>query len=112
MLVTETFLSVDALDMPRATAFYAGALGATVKFASPDWASLDIAGVRVALARSPGHEGGRTGLHFAVADLAAARANVERAGGRAGPPVEVAPGVVIALCVDTEANGFTLTSAG
>jgi predicted enzyme related to lactoylglutathione lyase len=35
VVVTETFFSVDVADMPRATAFYVGALGAVVVFASP-----------------------------------------------------------------------------
>ena len=77
--------------MERATAFYVNALGATVAFASPGWSSLRIAGVRVGLALNPMHEGGRTGLHFAVSDLVAARSDVQGAGGRTGEAVEVAP---------------------
>ncbi|MGZ3439307.1 MAG: VOC family protein [Polyangia bacterium] len=109
MTVTETFFSVDVDDMQRATAFYVGALAAEVMFASADWSSLRIAGVRLGLFRNPGHATGRIGLHFVVGDLAAARAAVERAGGRAGaPPSEVAPGVVIAEVTDPEGNTFTL----
>ena len=105
-MVTETFFAVLVTDMERATAFYTAALGATVKFATPGWTSLFIAGVRIGLAH-PGTPG-PTGLHFAVSDLAAARAAIERAGGRSDAPVEVAPGVVIANATDTEGNGFTL----
>jgi hypothetical protein len=47
---------------------------------SPHSLSLHIAGVRVGLAESPEHPGGRTGLNFAVDDLATACAAVERAG--------------------------------
>jgi predicted enzyme related to lactoylglutathione lyase len=107
--VSETFFSVDVDDMERATAFYVAAFDASVIFATADWTSLRIAGVRLGLFRHPGHGGGRIGLHFAVTDLAAARAAVERAGGRAaGPATEVAPGVVIAEVTDSERNSFTL----
>ncbi|HEY8041229.1 MAG TPA: VOC family protein [Polyangiaceae bacterium] len=110
MMVVETFFSVGVTDMERATAFYAGALGATVAFATPAWSSLRIAGVRVGLALDPDHAPTRTGLHFAVTELATAIAGVERAGGHTvTPPVEVAPGVVIADVTDTEGNIFTLT---
>jgi len=95
--------------MERATAFYVNALGATVAFASPGWSSLRIAGVRIGLALNPMHEGGRTGLHFAVSDLVAARSDVQGAGGRTGEAVEVAPGVIVAEATDTEGNTFTIT---
>ena len=108
MNVTETFFAVEVTDMDRAKAFYVNALGATVAFASPGWSSLRIAGVRIGLALNPMHSGGRVGLHFAVSDLAAARAAVERAGGRTGAATEVAPGVIVADATDTEGNIFTL----
>jgi predicted enzyme related to lactoylglutathione lyase len=108
--VRETFFSVEVRDMQRATAFYVGALGATVMFATPMWSSLSIAGVRIGLAMTPSGPAGRIGLHFSVSDLGAARAAVERAGGRPiTGPTEVAPGVVIADVADTEGNIFTLT---
>jgi len=110
MVVTETFFSVEVADMQRATAFYVGALGAVVAFASPGWSSLRIAGVRLGLALDPEHAPVTVGLHFAVSDLAGARADVERAGGRiVAPSVEVAPGVVVADVTDTEGNTFALT---
>ena len=105
-MVTETFFAVLVTDMQRAIAFYSSALAAQVKFSSPGWTSLMIAGVRVGLAH-PGTPG-PTGLHFAVADLKQASAAIERAGGRCDAPVEVAPGVIIACATDTEGNGFTL----
>jgi predicted enzyme related to lactoylglutathione lyase len=112
MTVIETFFSVDVGDMARATAFYVDALGATVAFASPVWSSLRIAGVRVGLFLHPERMQGRVGLHFAVSDLESARAAVEQAGGRCvTPPVEVAPGVVVADVADTEGNTFTLRRA-
>jgi catechol 2,3-dioxygenase-like lactoylglutathione lyase family enzyme len=74
MQVKETFFSVHVADMARATAFYVEAFGAEVVAAVPFWSSLRIAGVRVGLALVAGHTGGRVGLHFAVAVVAAARA--------------------------------------
>ena len=110
--VTETFFSVEVLDMRRATAFYVKALGARVTFASPGWSSLMLAGVRLGLALNARHEGAATGLHFAVDDLESAGAHIERAGGNIGSsPVEVAPGVMIVRCRDSEANTFTLTQS-
>jgi predicted enzyme related to lactoylglutathione lyase len=107
--VAETFFSVEVSNMERATAFYARALGAAVSFSSPGWSSLHIAGVRVGLALNPQHAASKIGLHFAVNDLAAARAEMERAGGRiVAPSIEVAPGVVVADVMDTEGNTFTL----
>lgn len=109
-LVSETFFSVSVRDMPRATAFYVEALGATVAFQSPAWSSLLIAGVRVGLAADATHDGGPVGLHFAVSDLAEACAQVERSGGQVlRARVEVAPGVVVAEATDTEGNAFVLT---
>lgn len=107
--VLETFFSVAVADMGRATAFWVDAFGAEVAFASPGWTSLRLAGVRVGLALAPAVAPAAIGLHLAVADLAAAGDAVARAGGRvAAPPVEVAPGVVVAQATDTEGNTFTL----
>ncbi|MSP59823.1 MAG: hypothetical protein EXR72_05680 [Myxococcales bacterium] len=112
MVVTETFFSVEVTDMQRASAFYVDAVGAAVMFASPRWSSLRVAGVRLGLFLHPEHVAGRVGLHFVVGDLAAAGADVQRAGGHmVGSPVEVAPGVVIAEVIDTEGNSFTLRQA-
>lgn len=109
--VQETFLSLEVRDMQRATGFYVSALGAAVMFASPVWSSLRVAGVRLGLFHHPGHRDARTGLHFVVTDLSATGAEIERAGGRVEPPVEVAPGVVTVDATDTEGNTFTLRRA-
>jgi predicted enzyme related to lactoylglutathione lyase len=112
MAVTETFFSISVRDMDRATAFYMRALGATVSYASPRWSSLHIAGVRLGLFHDPDHPGGRTGLNFAVTDLAAPLGEIERAGGRLiSPPAEVAPGVVVAEPSDSEENVFSLRAS-
>lgn len=112
MKVLETFLSVNVADMKRACAFYEKALGAEVAYATAQWTSIRIAGVRVGLALDAAHVPGRTGLHFAVRDLAAACVDIERAGGRViAAEVTVAPGVVLADVEDSEGNGFALTRA-
>jgi predicted enzyme related to lactoylglutathione lyase len=69
---------------------------------------LRIAGVRVGLALQPDLTPTSVGLYFAVGDLDAARADVERAGGKIGAPVEVAPGVFVAEVTDTEGNTLSL----
>jgi predicted enzyme related to lactoylglutathione lyase len=110
MTVTETFFAVEVDDMDRATAFYVQALGAAVLFASPRWSSLRIAGVRLGLALRASPATTKVGLHFVVTDLGAARAGVERSGGRiVAAALEPAPGVLIAEVSDTEGNTFTLT---
>jgi len=106
----ETFFSVVANDMQRATRFYVDALDARVAFASPAWSSLHIAGVRLGLGLVADPIAQRVGLHFVVGDLAAARADVERAGGRiVAPEIAVAPGVVVADVADSEGNVFSLS---
>jgi predicted enzyme related to lactoylglutathione lyase len=107
--VAETFLSLTVADMDRAVTFYSRSLGATTKWTSPRWSSLDVAGVRIGLFASPGHGGGRVGLHFAVTNLQAACASVAREGGTIVTPAsEVAPGLHVADAADTEGNIFSL----
>jgi predicted enzyme related to lactoylglutathione lyase len=107
--VTETFFSISASDPARAIRFYVDVLGATVSFSTPVWTSLYIARVRIGVFTDPAHKGARTGLHFAVADLAQTCAAIERAGGkRSSPAIEVAPRVRIAEMIDTEGNVFVL----
>jgi predicted enzyme related to lactoylglutathione lyase len=78
-----------------------------VTFASPNWSSLRIAGVRLGLFHNAKHAASRLRLHFVVSDLAEACAEVERAGGRVVvASTEVAPGVVVADVSDTEGNVF------
>lgn len=105
--VQEMFVSVCVRDMERAIAFYEGALGATVDFASSTWSSLVIAGIRVSLELRK-QEPSAIGLHFIVDDVAFACAAVTRAGGQIEPAVEAPRGVVIAEALDTEGNTLTL----
>ena|SRR5688572_19372500 len=107
-MVTETFFSLDVRDMKRATQFYVGALGATVTTATERWSSLHIAGVRIGLFHNAAHTTASTGLHFAVRDLAEARAAIIQAGGTCAADMQAAPGVVLAHATDTEGNTFTL----
>jgi predicted enzyme related to lactoylglutathione lyase len=107
---TETFFALPVADMSRATAFYAAAFSAEVRFASPGWSSLFVAGVRIGVFPTGDDRREASGaLHFAVDDLAAALADVVRAGGRVvAGAAEVAPGVTVAIAADTEGNVFTL----
>jgi predicted enzyme related to lactoylglutathione lyase len=107
--VTETFFSLNVVDMDRATNFYATSLGAVTAWTSSRWSSLQIAGVRVGLFSNPQHSGGRVGLHFAVTDMDEACASVQRCGGKVvTPTAEVAPAVFVAEVSDTEGNIFAL----
>ena len=107
MRVQEMFVSVFVRDMERALAFYEEALGASVDFASRDWRSLTIAGIRVSLELRH-REPSAVGLHFIVDDVALACGAVARAGGLIEPAVEAPRGVVIAEVLDTEGNRLTL----
>lgn len=109
--VRETFVSIVVADMARATKFYVTTLGAVILYATPQWTSLAIAGVRVGLFALPTHPGGVTGVHFVVDDLAAAKRTIEAAGGAVADAVEVAPGVMTAEATDSEGNRFTLRAA-
>jgi predicted enzyme related to lactoylglutathione lyase len=112
MKVRETFLSIPVADMERARRFYVSAFDASVRYESPVWSSLRIAGVRLGLNASPHDAGSRTGLHFVVDDLAFACEAIVSAGGEvAAHPSEVQPGVVLADVADTEGNIFTLSLA-
>jgi predicted enzyme related to lactoylglutathione lyase len=110
--VAETFMSINVADMDRAAMFYSRSLGAVTTWASPRWSSLNVAGVRIGLFGNPEYSGGRVGLHFAVSNLDAACAAVERAGGKiVAPASEVAPGVLVSEVSDTEGNIFSLQEA-
>jgi predicted enzyme related to lactoylglutathione lyase len=113
MTVVSTYFMVMVSDMERATAFYRDAFGAEVKFASPYWTSLQIAGVAIGLHHGGGAQSREIGLGFDVDDLDAACASVERTGGRIVKPPEHKPteGITIATIADTEGNEFSLTLA-
>ena len=113
MTVVSTYFMVMVADMDRATAFYRDAFGADVKFASPYWTSLTIAGVAIGL-----HHGGEAttreiGLGFDVDDLDTTCGAVTASGGTVVKPPEHKPqeGITIATVADTEGNQFSLTLA-
>ena len=106
MWVQEMFFYVYVGDVERAKAFYEKALGAKVEFASPAWASLVIAGVRLNLVLRE-QEPSSTGLHFIVDNVALACAAVTSAGGDVAAAIETSHGV-IADAFDSEGNTFTL----
>jgi predicted enzyme related to lactoylglutathione lyase len=113
MTVVSTYFMVMVADMERATAFYRDAFGAEVKFASPYWTSLQIAGVAIGLHHGAEGEPREIGLGFDVDDLDASCAAVTSAGGRIVKPPEHKPseGITIATIADTEGNEFSLTLA-
>jgi len=108
-----TYFVVFVADMDRATKFYADVFGADVKFASPHWTSLVIAGAQVGL--HPGATGERreTGLGFDMDDVDAACAAVQAAGGSIdkAPESRANEGITIATVTDTEGNELSVTQA-
>ncbi len=113
MAVVSTYFMVIVADMDRATAFYRDAFGANVKFASPYWTSLSIAGVAIGLHHGGDAETREIGLGFDVDDLDAACAGVTAAGGTVVKAPEHRPqeGITIATIADTEGNQYSLTLA-
>jgi predicted enzyme related to lactoylglutathione lyase len=113
MAVVSTYFMVMVADMERATAFYRDAFGADVKFASPYWTSLQIAGVAIGLHHGGDESRREIGLGFDVDDLDAACALVSGAGGGIVKAPEHKPteGITIATVADTEGNEFSLTLA-
>ena len=113
MAVVGTYFVVYVTDMDRATAFYQNAFGADVKFASPHWTSLTIAGVQMGLHYADPEDVGPIGLGFDIDDMDAACQAVESAGGRVVKAPEARPeeGITIATVADTEGNEFSVTLA-
>jgi predicted enzyme related to lactoylglutathione lyase len=109
-----TYFIVYVTDMERATRFYSDVFDAEVRFASPHWTSLTIAGVQIGL--HPGAEDAHReiGLGFDVDDLDAAGAEITAAGGRVVKPPEYRPmeRITIGTVADTEGNEFTITLPG
>lgn len=105
----ETYFAVPVVDMERATNFYVSVFEADATYTSPDWSSLWIAGVRVALSREPDRAGSPIGLHFNVDELQAACGVVADAGGRVlAESFQPQEGVTIARVADTEGNELVL----
>ena len=113
MTVISTYFMVMVAEMDRATAFYRDAFDADVKFASPYWTSLTIAGVAIGLHHGGDAEMREIGLGFDVDELEATCALVTAAGGSVVKPPEHKPqeGITIATVADTEGNQFSLTLA-
>jgi predicted enzyme related to lactoylglutathione lyase len=112
MRVVETICILPVADMDRATRFYGGVFGAEVKFASPYWSSIVVAGVRVGLHGGATGERRDSGIGFVVDDIDAACAMAEAAGGAVvSPPSVREEGVVLAAIADTEGNEVSLSLA-
>jgi predicted enzyme related to lactoylglutathione lyase len=113
--VLQTLCIVGVADMDRATKFYTDAFGATVKFASPFWTSIEVAGVEIGLHGGASGEHRESGLGFTVDDIDAACRAVEAAGGSIVTPPATRPdegGVTLASIADTEGNQVSLSQAG
>jgi lactoylglutathione lyase len=102
-----------AQDMNRAVDFYREVFDATVVRQSEIMAELTIAGGTLGI--HSGGEGKRTwtGLAFQIADLFAACAALEAAGGSVLRPIEDTPEdpAHLAMCSDPEGNEIMLTKA-
>jgi predicted enzyme related to lactoylglutathione lyase len=112
--VVGTYFIVYVADMERATRFYTDVFNAQVRFGSPHWSSLEIAGSTVGL--HPGATGERreTGLGFDVDDIDAACEAVIGAGGNILKAPEHKPDegdITLATIADTEGNELTLSLA-
>lgn len=103
------FVSVHVADLARARTFYEGALGLRVlREVPPDEVFYDLGGMPLSVhvdgdgscGRPPG---GETGFYLQVADLAGARAALERAGVR----VDWEEGNALSV-VDPDRNGLVL----
>jgi lactoylglutathione lyase len=114
MKTVGAYFIVYVADMERATRFYTDVFEAEVRFASPHWSSLMIAGVSVGL--HPGAEGDRReiGLGVDVDDLDAACEAIAAAGGRVvkRPEYRATERITIGTVADTEGNEFTITLPG
>ena len=85
-------VAIHVPDLERAETFYVGVLGCRVVSRSPDQLDLDTGQLRLYVNRDPGAPLGYI-PSFDVADYAAARAHLERAGCET-VPVEGHPGLV------------------
>ena len=114
MRTVGTYCIVYVDEMERATRFYTDVFGAEVRFASPDWTSLVVAGAQIGL-----HGGGRgehheCGLGFDVDDIEAACAAARAAGGAVVREPEFKAdegGITLATIADTEGNELSLSLA-
>ncbi len=110
MPVLAAYTLVFVKDMARAVAFYRDALGLTVRFSTPDWSELEIAGAIIAL--HAGRTGGEaeTPLGFKVLNVDAVVNRIVERGGFILAPKRQAPGEpAIVKAGDTEGNLFFLS---
>ena len=100
-----------AQDMDRAVAFWRDACGLGVKLHTPHWSELTWGDAVVALHGGGTGQGRASGLGLQVADLDAACAEVEAAGGRvlSAPVDRPGEGIRLAELIDTEGNAFAMS---
>ncbi len=110
MPVFAAYTLVFVRDMQRAVAFYRDALGMAVRFTTPAWSELEIAGATVAL--HSGREGGaqEIPLGFKVLNIDAVANAVVGAGGFIHAPKRQAQGEpAIIKAGDPDGNVFFLS---
>jgi uncharacterized protein len=86
------FLELPVADVAAAQAFYAGAFGWDMTAFGPTYACTLSGDVDVGLQADPAERTAAPLIAVQVADLAAALAAVERAGGRVTKPIFAFPG--------------------
>jgi len=99
-------------EIGKAVAFYAGALGLSVKFQDGErYAALDGGRTTLALA-GPGEDvtGGRPAASFKVADVARAVADLERAGAAVVSGADEGPHEIRAVLSDPWGNPIVIYS--
>ena len=109
LLGTKYLLS--AQDMERAVAFYRDVIGLEVKVKSSGWSELSLGTAVIALHGGGTGEFHRTGLSFTVKNIEHGCDAVVQGGGsvREAPEDRGDEGIVLAILVDFEGNGFMMS---
>lgn len=98
-------------EMNRACKFYEEIIGLDIISRSAWWSELSCRGLNMALHRGGLAEASQTGLNFVVTNVYKAAERVSQGGGKitVGPKERNEEGIVVAYCLDTEGNAFSLT---
>ena len=111
MTIDAAFVILRVQDMSRAMRFYRDGLGLAERFETPAFSEVATTNTVIALQAGGNGEYRRSSLAFAVADIDATCAAVERAGGSVTTePVNVQGDLWNAVACDTEGNAFVLSS--
>jgi predicted enzyme related to lactoylglutathione lyase len=105
--ITKVYMMVPVQNMTRAVRFYRDAIGLPVEFESEFWTELRWRDATIALHGGGSGDERESWLGFHVADLDAALAAVEAAGGRRGKE-RFEGGTRLVAVIDPEGNSVTL----